>query len=268
MLEFGTNKPLPKFIKLSSGGYMVLRIRPIVLRIHSSKKKEAHEGIYSELLLFLPWKEESELHEDNFLDCENHFKNHEEIIKRNKKAIFPNSPMIDTMMELLETNDALKPTHLSENIDSKAQQDNDEDQEELDELNPLDTSDLPVESEDNQNKEKDKPDGCPYKPIPIPTRDIMFQHARNLSFSQRIVFDKVITYCKSIITAERNGNASSIMDPPLLIVHGGGGVGKSYLIHAIAQWSEKILREGKGRDDPNMPTILLIAYTGVAANNI
>ena len=24
----------------------------------------------------------------------------------------------------------------------------------------------------------------------------------------------------------------------------------------------------KGRDDPNMPTILLIAYTGVAANNI
>ena len=54
MLEFGTKKPLPKFIKLASGEYMVLRIRPIVLRIHSSKKKEAHEGIYSELLLYLP----------------------------------------------------------------------------------------------------------------------------------------------------------------------------------------------------------------------
>ena len=64
--------------------------------------------------------------------------------------------------------------------------------------------------------------------------------------------------------AERSGNVSSIVDPPLLIVHGGGGVGKSYL----TQWSEKILREGKGRDNPDMPTILLIAYTGVAANNI
>ena len=128
MLKFGSNEPLPKFIKLSSGGYMVLRIRPIVLRIHSSKKKEAHEGIYSELLLYLPWRKESELHEDNFINCEKHFKDHEHIIKQNKEAIFPNSPMIDTMMELLETNDALKPTHLSEDIDPVAQQENIEDQ--------------------------------------------------------------------------------------------------------------------------------------------
>lgn len=45
-------------------------------------------------------------------------------------------------------------------------------------------------------------------------------------------------------------------------------MGKSYLIHTIAQWADKILREGNGRDDPDMPTVLLLAYTGVAANNI
>ena len=138
----------------------------------------------------------------------------------------------------------------------------------MNEINPLDISDLPEEAGETQNNAGDKPDGSPYKPIPIPTRDIMYQHVRNFSVSQRIVFDMVITYCKSIITAERNGDASSIVDPPLLIVHGGGGVGKSYLIHGIAQWAEKILREGNGRNNQDMPMVLLLAYTGVAANNI
>ena len=53
-----------------------------------------------------------------------------------------------------------------------------------------------------------------------------------------------------------------------MISTGGGGVGKSYLIDTTAQWADKILREGNGRDDPDKPTVLLLAYTGVAANNI
>ena len=218
MRKFGKTELLPKFIRLTSGGFMVLRIRPVILRIHSSKKKEAHEGIYSELLLFFPWRNESDLHEGDEKACETLFKMNEELIEVNKKSIHPNSSMIDTMMELLECNDSIKPTHLSENLDVNAQQENLQDQEELDELNPLDTSDLPVEA-DNDHK-KEKPDGCPYKPITIPSRDEMFQRARNLSFAQRIVFSKVVTYCKSVIMAERSGDPSSIEDPPLLIVHG------------------------------------------------
>ena len=45
-------------------------------------------------------------------------------------------------------------------------------------------------------------------------------------------------------------------------------MGKSFLIETTSQWADKILREGNGRQDPNMPTVLLLAYTGVAANNI
>ena len=37
--------------------------------------------------------------------------------------------MIDTMMELLQTNDNTKPTHLYETIDEKAQQDEMDDEE-------------------------------------------------------------------------------------------------------------------------------------------
>ena len=44
---------------------------------------------------------------------------------------------------------------------------------------------------------------------------------------------------------------------------GGGGVGKSYLIQTAAQWIDHILR--KSNDNPDMPKVLLLAYTGVAA---
>ena len=44
---------------------------------------------------------------------------------------------------------------------------------------------------------------------------------------------------------------------------GGGGVGKSYLIQTVAKWIDHILR--KSNDNPDMPKVLLLAYTGVAA---
>ena len=220
MKKFGSDELLPKFIRLSSGKFMVLRLRPIILRIHSSKKKEAHESIYSELLLYYPWRSESELMEADEKACEALYLDNERTIEINKHAIHPNASMINTMLELLESNDNMRPTHLSEmvDVDANARQEDIDDQEELDEVNPLDTSELP--SEEKEEHKGGKPDGCPYRPIIIPSRDIMFQCARNLSFAQRIVFDKVVTYCKSVIMAERSGDPTSMMDPPLLIVHG------------------------------------------------
>ena len=225
MTKFSKPDLMPKFIKLSSGGYMVQRIRPVILRIHSSTKKEPHEGIYSELLLFYPWKNEKELYENDPKLCEKLFNENEETISLNKRTIYPNSTRVDTIKELLECNDIVKPTHLSEalnlsesNIDPNAQQENMEDQETLDSVNPLDTSKLPIEGSINNSGEK--PDGCPYKSIKISSRDEMYQSARKLSFSQRILFDKVVTYCKSIVMAKRGGNPSSMEDPPLLIFHG------------------------------------------------
>ena len=111
-------------------------------------------------------------------------------------------------------------------------------------------------------------DGCPYKAIPSATHEELIQKARNLSYNQRIVFDKMVGFSKSLIRAEKANDPLSAREPPLLIVHGGGGVGKSYLIKATAQWLDKILRTGAGRDNPDKPVVLLMAYTGVAAKNI
>ena len=215
--QFGTEKYLPKYIKLTSGGFMALKTRPVILRIHASKKKQRHEGIYSELLLFLPWKNETDLFAGQEENCVNLFNQKKKIIENNKRAIYPNSEMIDCMKELLESSEDNRPIHLSDDIDATGQQENIDDQEQLDQLDPLDTSELPIEeSSKGTNK---KPDGCPYKPVPISTRDTLIKQASTLSFSQRVAFDKVVTFCKSVMRAEKS-DQTSIVPPPLLIVHG------------------------------------------------
>ena len=68
---FETKKPLlPKYIRWRSGGIMMLKTRPIILRIHSLKKQEYREGICSELLLFYPWKNEKKVRAEFDIDCE------------------------------------------------------------------------------------------------------------------------------------------------------------------------------------------------------
>ena len=156
--------------------------------------------------------------------------------------------------------------NLGDNIDSSAQQEDQEDREELEETNPLDTLELPAEPE--SKKGKVNIDGSPYKPIPICSQNELIEKARNLSFEQRIVFDLVFAFANSIVRAEKAKEITSVLPPPLLIIHGGGGVGKSYMIKAIAQWTDKIFREAGKRDNPDFPTILLMAFTGVAAKNI
>ena len=50
------------------------------------------------------------------------------------------------------------------------------------------------------------------------------------------------------------------------LIIGGGGVGKTFLIRAISQWTEKILR--KEGEDPTRPKVLLLGPTGKSASLI
>ena len=56
------------------------------------------------------------------------------------------------------------------------------------------------------------------------------------------------------------------VDPIHIFVTGGAGAGKSHLINAIYQTATKTFRHGP--QDPNQPSVLLLAPTGVAAINI
>ena len=57
-------------------------------------------------------------------------------------------------------------------------------------------------------------------------------------------------------------------DPPLLIVHGGAGTGKTHLINTMATICEYYLRIQSKMSDTHCPAIVKCAPTGLASNNI
>ena len=75
----------------------------------------------------------------------------------------------------------------------------------------------------------------------------------------------VIGYCKDIVMTRSSTQRGSI-EPPLLIVHGGAGTGKSFLINIVTFWVQKLLSQAG--DDINSPYMIRAAPTGLAATNI
>ena len=189
---------------------MKLRNSPLILRIHSSKKKKEDEGIYAELLLFFPWKDENELRKN----CRDTFNNNFDKIQMNKKSIYPNSSMVDVMRNLVQKPEDARPVHLVD-IDAAGEQENLDDEEDLE---PLDTTELPEEEEDTRDKKNTKSNLSLFKPIEVDEHDVMLALARSLSFGQRIAFDKMITFSKAVLRA--NNGARIVPIPPKLIVTG------------------------------------------------
>ena len=63
---------------------------------------------------------------------------------------------------------------------------------------------------------------------------------RSLDEEQRLALDIAINFAKTIQKARNNPQI--LTDPPLVIIQGGAGSGKSTLIDAMCQHLEKILR--------------------------
>ena len=275
ILQFGTKTKLPKYIELQSNKFMRLRISPIIMRIHSSKKKKEDEVLYAELLLFYPWRNEETLREQ----CTELFDKHYKLIEANKTSIYPNSSMVDVLRELINNSEDARPIHLSE-IDPAGEQEN-MDNEAI--LESLDTDELPEEEE----KEEPEPTNFKidnlFKPIIVDDPNLMLEYARSLSFEQRIVFDKIIKFCKQVKRSKKV--AAVVPKPPQLIVKGkniisyfcvyyiiifffpgtgNGGVGKSYLSRTICKWTEKIL----SKSGLIKTKVVRLAYAAIAASNI
>ena len=207
--EFGTSKKLPKFIKLSYGGTMRLRDSPIVLRRHDPKKqKGVDEDKYSELLLFSPWRSETVLRQN----IRETFNANFHIIERNKKSIYPNSSMIDEIRDLIGNPEESRPMHLSD-LDPTGEQENLDEEEQLE---PLDTTELPNDEEHIPRNYKS--DGPLFQPAVVDAEEVMLDMARSLSFEQRIVFDRVVDYNKSVL--RRSKGAHVLLNPPKFIVTG------------------------------------------------
>lgn len=96
-----------------------------------------------------------------------------------------------------------------------------------------------------------------FRRIDLQHDNELYSKIKTLDINQRAVLDKGLQFTMQFQRARKHEN------PPLLIVHGGAGLGKSYIIDVVTQMLEKIFRNSG--DDPNHSYILKLALTGNAS---
>ena len=249
---------LPKFIKLKDSSYMKARNIPSVIRLHASQRKESYEENYAELLLFCPWRNEcKELFPENEAKCKKRHRDEFTTIQANHQAMLPFANMLTELQETLDEMEDEKLNDVNGLLDSAFEQDNIENEILLE---PLDTTEVPLEV----GEKNLRPDTVKFKPIPKINEYQLKLNVRSLSLEQRIVFELIMEICKG--KAMSKSKYCTDVLPKRIIAHGGGGVGKSFLINVIATFGNKILT--KSGDQVLRPKILLLGPTGMSASLI
>ena len=192
-------------------------------------------------------------------------------VERNRKRIYPHSQRIQELRKLLEEEDYLRNNKKDNELDPNAEQQNSDDAESQSEDEHDDGCTDPSEEFPNYVKppyargkkgSHPKQEEIKFKLPELDDIDTMKRNVKNLSPEQRIVFDKYIDFCKRVMCCVRYGGNIDTT-PPKLIVHGGGGVGKSYLIELISKWVHQIL--SSWGDISLYPKVTRFAFTGAAA---
>ena len=267
---------LPDFIELENGKVMKLRKFDAVVRRHKFKsEKDAHEFFFSELLLFWPWRNEYELFPDDAVKCEELYLKAKPYIDIVKRTLFPHLTDVELGREMVE-NFEFDVTEIGAAVDAEGEQAEDPDAfaELAAEYGGLD----PDGFKDHEDPLSTKRDAAPFfRAPPVLDMDTLAEKTRKLVWEQMMVLQIVIRYCKDLVLFRLSATSnilssglvpthSKSLKPPLMIVHGGAGTGKSMLINLTSLWVQKILT--KSGDDPCSPYLILAAPTGMAASNI
>ena len=269
--------PLPMIIKCNGKAFRLRNVPCIVRRHKYNKIKEPHEFMFSEICLFVPWRSESELYQNDFEMCQHvwskpvptevasAYDTGLSYVQAMRKMVFPNWDLVEgSRSEYLE-NANMRPEHVGDFLDSKMVQNEEDD--EFDGMHKnmeygardLDLLSLP---KDNNNKNTVSFSVAIYPPEKV---EVMLNKVRKLVPEQRVAFDIALKYARDVSKARSNSNFVK-PKPFLLIVHGGAGSGKSLLIDSVSDWCGK---EFATRGDVvDRPYILLCAHTGAAASII
>ena len=243
----------PTSIRLKNGGLMRLREQPCVLRLHDAKRKsENHECVYSECLLFLPWRDElSDLFRYNPVKSVELYNESKEILERNKLAIFPMSNEEEFLQKCLsvESGSLMRPQHIADSLDPQGEQMNEDEDEEMQNI-----------TFDFRHPGTALPEPSQRSSIPalkVLDRGFICETIRSLDTHQCDVFNCVASYIHGIL----RGNKPS---PPLLIVQGEAGTGKTKLINCVISYANSEFTQAGSKLD--RPSSVVVAPTGMAAS--
>ena len=237
----GGNLLLPQWIRLSNGKTMKLRTKPYALKLYLFPKDGLQQQ-YSELLLFTSWRNEklhfwsNETDEEKSQDLspddpvftkklQTMFNLNEYEWEKNREAVVPFSNKMNSIKEMMQNENFARSQTVYDSIDSYAEQENAEDAANLD--NGNEEVNFPDGLEIQRNRQKHNIEGskkekCVFKiptyPSSTEERNTICQSIRNLTYEQRVVFDKFIHYFQSLINVQNGGDI--IPEPPMVIMQG------------------------------------------------
>ena len=93
--------------------------------------------------------------------------------------------------------------------------------------------------------------------------DALHAMVRSLNEQQRLAFDTVLTWCRSVTKSPSTHEQVHSLQ---LFITGGAGAGKSHLIKTLYHTAVNTFRQIS--QNPEKPSVLLLAPTGIAAINI
>jgi len=262
---------LPKYFMLKNPlpgepPYMKLR-RKVCLRWHKGTK-QSHEYFFTENQLYLPFTDEDfeELEGESEKECRERFmeavsENEPSNVSKVKSQLMPHIEDVEEGRFKVEES-LNKEQEAAEDLDA------------MNEQEKADGADIGVEEHPDfgldpaafldSTEDQNQFDNF-YRPIKVQELDELCQQSRRLDSEQRLVLDILLKYVKDLKKSESNKNDIQ-PEAPRLMVHGGAGSGKSFVINLLAQWLEYSFR--KRGDDSSLPYVLKVAPTGAAASQI
>ena len=223
----------PKIKLMNKSEYMKRRKVQAVIRYHTPNKgKEPELYFHHLLMLYFPWRNETELLSSDQTYTSKFYETDAQPIVEENRALF--EPDADAITEALEsmTNTPGKNVH---SFDCINDQENSDLQDELpDDLDPSESFNEQEPSELDPTQSNEPSIGTitfHNQPSEI-SDDELRKSVRSLNQKQRYAYDIVLSWCRKLIK-NMNSLKPVEVEPIYLFLTGGGGAGKSHLIKTI-----------------------------------
>ena len=251
---------------------MQLRTRPVALRYHKVKEKnDALRYLFNEVMLYHPLQDE--LSEDDAVDLYEETYNDQrkvQIVKRQVMEYLDDVNLarhyVNEVHKEMEVSEAELMAEVGIEMDPQGELDNRECEETAEEEHPDYQHCFPDDDFIKRNgaNEDTTEKRSIFRAVEMPSDEELRSSVQGLDVYQKEVINVAVKYCKNLVKSRCLEN--ELPKPPLMMVHGGAGAGKSTVIKVLSSLSIKILQQPG--DSVEQPYVLRTSYTGCASANI